>query len=136
MSELRYVCKTCGKTYKILTWFNKHVEKFQHDLDPIELLDNNQEIQFLKCEINFLKRQFRELKVCGSIFKIDPIERVKQDRHRPEREQFKVQFNVVVQELKMIFRGENFNYHEILRPVNPRTDIENSPILEEIKITN
>jgi len=136
ISCLRYICKTCGKTYKTLTWFNKHVEKFQHKLDPVELLNDHSEIDFLKCEINFLKRQFRELKASGSILNIDPIERIKQDDHRPERNQFKVEFTVVIQELKVIFKGENFNYHEILKPVNPRTDIENSPILEEIIITN
>jgi len=136
ISCLRYMCKTCGKTYKILTWFNKHVEKFQHDLDPGELLDNNSEIQFLKCEIAFLKRQFKELKANGSISNLDPIERIKQDDHRPERSQFKVQFNFVINELKMIFKEEIFDYHEILRPVEPRTTIEKSPILEEITITN
>lgn len=136
MSELRYVCKTCGKTYKILTWFNKHVEKFQHDLDPVELLDNHTDINFLKCEIAFLKRQFRELKANGTISRIDPIERIQQNKHRPEQEPFTLEFNVVINELKMIFKEESFDYHEILRPVEPTLTIKKSPILEKIKITN
>ena len=135
MFELRYVCRNCGKTYKILTWFNKHVEKYQHDLEPIELLDNNQDIQFLKCEISFLKKQFRELKSRGIGYHTDPIERIKNE-HRPERDQFKIQFNVIIKELKMIFKGDQFDYHEILRPVDPRCQIDKTPKLEEIEITN
>ncbi len=101
MSELRYVCKTCGKVYKLLTWFNKHVEKYQHELDPIELFDKNNELSFLKCEINMLKRQYRELKAKGFMSSMDPIERIGEDQHRPEREPFKVEFNVIIQELKI-----------------------------------
>lgn len=42
----------------------------------------------------------------------------------------------MIQELKMIFKGDQFDYHEILRPIEPRNQIEKSPILEEIAISN
>jgi len=95
------------------------------------------DLNFLKCEIKFLKKQLKELKNKGLPYtNVNPIERIKQDEHRPEREQFKVEFNVVVKELKMIFRGEKFNYHEFLRPVAPRESIESSPILENVELIN
>lgn len=108
ISCLRYICKTCGKTYKTLTWFNKHVEKFQHKLDPVELLNDHSEIDFLKCEINFLKRQFRELKASGSISKLDPIERIKQEEEQkiidPALRKYRQAFKECIQELKDVLK--------------------------------
>lgn len=108
ISCLRYICKTCGKTYKTLTWFNKHVEKFQHKLDPVELLNDHSEIDFLKCEINFLKRQFRELKASGSILNIDPIERIKQEEEQkiidPALQKYRQAFKECIQELKDVLK--------------------------------
>ena len=97
----------------------------------------NQDFNFLKCEIKFLKRQLKELKQKGiTATEINSIERIRQDEHRPERDKFKVEFNVVVKELKMIFRGEKFKYREFLRPVAPRDQIEPSPLLDNVELIN
>ena len=49
---------------------------------------------------------------------------------------FEIEFTVVVKELKLILKGDNFDYHSILTPIEPRTTIEPSPLLKEILITN
>ncbi len=95
-------------------------------------MNRDQDIQFLKSEVKFLKRQLKELKQNNFVSNIDPIERIKQDQHRPERDQFKIEFNVVVKELKIIFQGENFNYHKILKPIESITEIEIPPEIELI----
>jgi len=95
------------------------------------------DLNFLKCEIKFLKKQMKELKQKGiTSTEINAIERIKQDEHRPERDQFKVQFNVVVKELKMVFKGDNFDYHSLLQPIEPRIEIEEPPIIEKTLVIN
>ena len=51
----------------------------------------------MKCEINMLKRLFRQVQ-CNTVHKIsvDPIERIKRDDHRPERDKNKVSMNIVI----------------------------------------
>ena len=39
----------------------------------------------------------------------------------------------IVKELKIVFQGkENFDYHQILRPIEPITKIESPPEIEVI----
>lgn len=137
MKYTRYICKDCGKIYLRPSWAHKHSEKFSHTIqevnDQLEQEKQHQEIDFLKCEVSFLKHQFKELKNKG--FMVSPkgnaIEKIKQDEHRPERDQFKGQFNVVIKELKLklqVTPGEKFDYHSILGPIE--SGILKSPLAE------
>lgn len=99
--------------------------------------NNDTDIQFLKCEINMLKRQYKELKAKGFIAGIEPIERIGEDQHRPERDPFKIEFNIVVKELKIVLQGDNFDYHKILKPIDVREEPEKPPVIESLElITN
>jgi len=49
------------------------------------------------------------------------------------RNQFKIEFNIVVKELKVIFH-EGFNYHEVLKPINVREEPEQPPIIDLYQI--
>ena len=62
---------------------------------------------------------------------IEAIETIKQDHHRPERNEMKVQFNVIVKELKVVFH-EGFDYHEILHPIDVREEPEAPPQVIEL----
>ena len=142
MSEI-IKCKRCGrpltnsisielgygkKCYRIIQLEQEaHTEEIKSDLIN--------EISFLKMEINFLKRQFNELKSAKVVNYEDSIERIKQIKKQPDTKE-RSNFTIIINEMKMIFRGEQFDYHEILQPIEPRTQIVNSPILEEISITN
>lgn len=84
----------------------------------------------MKFEINFLKRQLREIKSAGLVLNFEAIERIKHDKDRPEINKFKIQFNVVVKELKVIFH-ENFDYREVLKPINVREDPDELTIIIE-----
>ncbi len=134
-------CLRCGRILTSKESIERKYGKTCWNIIQLQKNDRNvdQELQFLKYEINFLKRQLKELKQNGSIVNIETIERIKPDEHRPERNQFKVQFNnVVVKELKFIFQDKNnFDYHNILSPVNSRTQIEDSPIIiENLELIN
>ena len=88
------------------------------------------EIQFLKCEIKFLKRQLQEIKQKGILLNnFESIERIKQEDFTPEKNKFKMNFNFVIKELKIMFDGDSFDYHKILRPIDSREMIEESPLL-------
>ena len=76
--------------------------------------ETNQELAFLKCEIKMLKRMFKQIKTSGVI--IDPIERIKQDNHRPERDANRGDMANVITEMKEIFNNIE-NIYDLLTPV-------------------
>lgn len=86
------------------------------------------DIRFMRCELKFLKQQFKEMKSNGSNGNIAPIERIKQDEHRPEINLNKANFGSVIKEMKEIFSRVE-NAYDLLSPVNGRNLIETSPIL-------
>jgi len=49
---------------------------------------------------------------------------------KQKRDEFKIEFNVVVKELRIIFNKDNFDYHDILEPINARETIEKPPMIE------
>ncbi|HEC37613.1 hypothetical protein LCGC14_0471710 [marine sediment metagenome] len=87
-------------------------------------------IRKLELDNNFMKHQLKH-RTNVSISNVETIERIKQDHHRPERNEVKVQFNVVVKELKVIFH-ERFDFHEFLKPIDGRTGPENPPVIIDL----
>ena len=75
-------------------------------------------VRKLELDNNFMKYQLKH-KTITIGQNIEAIERIKKDSHRPERNEFKIQFNVIVKELKVVFH-EGFDYHEILSPIEVR----------------
>ncbi len=49
------------------------------------------------------------------------------------RNQYKIEFNVIIKELKVIFT-EDFNYHDVLKPINGREQPEEPPIIDFFQI--
>lgn len=85
-------------------------------------------VRKLELDNSFMKHQLKHKTIIDS--EIEPIERIKPDEQRPEREPFKIQFNVVIKELKIVFNKDNFDYHDILEPINVRETIEKPPMIE------
>ena len=72
-------------------------------------------VRKLELDNTFMKYQLKhKTYIIGQ--NVEAIERIKQVHHRPERNVMKVQFNVIVKELKVIFH-EGFNYKEFLKPI-------------------
>lgn len=129
-------CKRCGRVltnpesierkYGSTCWNIVQLQKKNENLTP----DRNfeQELEFLKYEIRFLKRQLKEIKQNSSIINVEPIDRIKHDKERPERANNEINLFLVVKELKIIFEDkEIFDYHQILSPIEPTTKIESPP---------
>ncbi len=136
MSEIR--CKRCNrilknklsvergygaKCYRIVQ-LNQEPEKPNESIIG-ELLNR---VRKLELDNSFMKHQLKHKIIVNS--NVEVIERIKSDEHRPEREPFKVQFNVVIKELKIVFNKDNFDYHDILEPINDRETIEKPPMIE------
>jgi len=89
------------------------------------------EIQFLKYEINFLKRQLRELrthKALASSNNVIPIKRMKQTPNLNINE-FRSNFINVVNELKGLFnQGDSFDYHKYLKKISDPDPFEKSTL--------
>lgn len=59
------------------------------------------------------------------------VNRNKPDTHRPERNTQVVRFNMVVKELRVIFT-EDFDYHDVLNPINSIEIPVNPPMAIEV----
>ena len=107
------------KCYKIIQLNN--IEKLKPEI--------NDEIAFLKCEIKTLKRMLRNIQINGGA--INPIERIKQVEKRPEQNTNTGNMANVVSEMKVVFT-EDFNYHNVLSPINPIEELVSIPMSIEI----
>ncbi|MFW9881365.1 MAG: DUF6011 domain-containing protein [Candidatus Thorarchaeota archaeon] len=61
------------------------------------------EIDFLKCEINMIKRQLKNSQSISPGPRSEPIDRIKREENLPERNKDITNFNMVINELKTIF---------------------------------
>lgn len=84
-------------------------------------------------DISFIKSQLKH-RIIVNAQNIEAIERIREDLHRPERDTFKVEFNIVVKELKIVFQDKNFDYHNILKPINVREEPEKPPVIEHLEL--
>lgn len=61
-------------------------------------------IRKLELDNNFMKHQLKHRTIVSNK-NIESIERIKLEEHRPERNEFKFQFNVVIKELKIVLNS-------------------------------
>jgi len=79
------------------------IQKPQNKKDEKEEQVITSEIDFLKCEINMIKRQLKQAQYRPIIHESRPIERIKREEQRPERNIHMSNFSTVINELKTIF---------------------------------
>ncbi|UCD00386.1 MAG: hypothetical protein JSV23_05700 [Promethearchaeota archaeon] len=116
-----FLCKRCGRVLKssksIKLGYGPtcyRIVKF-HD-NSINIQD---EIKFLKIEINMLKKVIRELKSNKSIpYQASPIIKIRNKERNLERDINKGQMKEVIQELKNCFQNCNGDVKSLLKPID------------------
>ena len=108
--------KTCYRIHKL------------HETNKPEINkpEVNQEIAFLKCEINTLKKMIRNIQVNRSTI---PIERIKQNRPEQKMSCNKANFGDVVKEMKEVFEKVKSGY-KYLKPAFPNEEIIVPPLVQ------
>lgn len=120
--------KESKETEKLIDETEEETIKEEHEKTEASVQGIVNDIQFMKCELNFLKHQFKAMKNNGTNGYTTPIERIKQDNHRPERNLNKTNFGSVITEMKKMFSRIE-NVCELLNPVNGRNSIETPPVI-------
>jgi len=133
-------CKRCGrklsspksiergygaKCYKIIQLNNQESKPDDSILE--ELLNR---VRKLELDNNFMKHQLKH-KTFVSGSKDSELDWDIPKEVKEIRDKSKIQFNVIVKELKVVFT-DDFNYHDILSPVNPIEMPVNPPIMAQI----
>ena len=118
---MAYLCKRCGRVLKSARSIKLgygptcyRIVKF-HD-NPINI---QEEIKFLKIEINMLKKIIRELnfnKVTS--YQASPIIKIRNEESNLESDINKGQMKEVIQELKNCFQNCNGNIKSLLKPIH------------------
>ena len=123
MSEIR--CKRCNRILRNKLsiehgYGDKYYRIIQLNKKPEVKPEFSQELAFIKCEVATLKRMFRNIQINGA--NIDPINRIKPDEQRPERDANKGNMANVITEMKTIFSRIE-NVYDILKPINSPIEI-------------
>ncbi|MFX1590131.1 MAG: DUF6011 domain-containing protein [Promethearchaeota archaeon] len=113
-------CKRCGRVLKAARSIKLgygptcyKIIKFQEN--PINI---EEEIKFLKIEINMVKRIIRELKTNKfTSNQTLPIIKIRKEEERPERDTNRGQMIEVIQELKTCFENCNGDVKSLLKPI-------------------
>ena len=116
-----FLCKRCGRILKSAKSIKLgygptcyRIIKF-HD-NPINI---QEEIKFLKIEINLLKKVIRELKSNKSIsYQTTPIIKIRNQEDHLERDVNKGQMKEVILELKRSFQNCNGDVKSLLKPID------------------
>jgi hypothetical protein len=123
-----FLCKRCGRVLKsdrsIKLGYGPTCYKIvkAHD-KPINIQD---EIKFLKIEINMLKKIIRELKPNKGISnQAIPMIKVRNEERNLERDINKGQMKEVIQELKSCFQNCNGDIKSLLKPINTGLNLIN-----------
>jgi len=122
-------CKRCGRILKSPESIKRGYDKTCARIVELQKANKsepeiNSEIAFLKCEIKTLKRMFKQIQVNG--VRIDPIERLRQNRPEQEVSGNKAKFGNVIAELKKKFLTVE-NAYDLLSPVDGITTIITPP---------
>ena len=101
--------KTCQRILllhgeKIIQEENKEISKLEGDKNIPDIEELVNRVRSLELDNNFIKHQLKHKIIISN--NSEDIERIKQDNHRPERDEVKVQFNIVVKELKIILQSK------------------------------
>ena len=113
-----------AKCYKIIQLQNQET-KPETNATIEELLNR---IRKLELDNNFIKHQLKHKTIVTKHQDEDLDWDIKPEIKQIKNE-YKIEFNVIVKELKVIFT-EDFNYHDILEPINARETIEKPPMIE------
>jgi len=131
-------CKRCGrkisnkesiergygaKCYRIIQLGKRQENPNESVIE--ELLNR---IRKLELDNNFIKHQLKHKTIVSK----HPDEDLDWDikpEIKQKRDEYKIEFNVIIKELRVIFT-EDFNYHDILEPINARETIEKPPMIE------
>ena len=133
-------CKRCGRVlrseesikrgfgkncYRIIQLNQKSEETETPDIT--ELLNR---IRKLELDNNFIKHQLKHKTFTTTKHPDGALDwnSIKPEI-REKRDYFKIEFNVIIKELKVIF-NEDFDYHDFLKPVNGREQPEEPPMME------
>ena len=119
-------CKRCNRVLtnkeSIKLGFGKRcysliLQEKENKQIPSSKLEN--EVQFLKCEINMLKRELKGVKSTNSIaYRDEPIERIKQDESNkivdPVVKQYREAFRECISELKDVLKSRKEKIDNII----------------------
>ncbi|MFX0004628.1 MAG: DUF6011 domain-containing protein [Candidatus Hodarchaeota archaeon] len=116
-----FLCKRCGRVLKSAKSIKLgygptcyRIVKF-HD-NPINI---QEEIKFLKIEINMLKKIIRELKFNKiTSYQASPIIKIRNEARNLESDINKGQMKEVIQELKNCFQNCNGDIKSLLKPIH------------------
>lgn len=127
MCEIR--CKRCGRILKSresiergmgktcwrISQLQQAKQSEQVDNTTLEELLNR--VRKLELDNNFMKHQLNH-KTFTKFSKDSELDWDIKPEIKKIINEYKIQFNVVVKELRVIFH-ENFDYHDVLNPINP-----------------
>ncbi len=132
-------CKRCGRILKS----EKSIER-GYGLRCYRIMQLNQQItgpnnavleellnrvRKLELDNNFMKHQLKHKTFIGTTSKESELNRDIPEEVKEVRNEYKIEFNIVVKELRVIFH-EGFDYHEVLKPISVRTGPEEPPIID------
>ncbi len=115
--------ETCYRIFKL----SEASEQKQLNNSVLEELLNR--VRKLELDNNFMKYQLKHksfVKSKDSELDWDIPKEIKEVKNV-----YEIKFNVIVKELKVIFT-DDFNYHDILKPIDPIEEIVDPPVLIEI----
>ena len=92
-----------------------------------ELLDR---VRKLELDDNFMKHQLKHKTFVNGKSKDAELDWVLKPEVKEVIAKFEIEFTVVIKELKLILKGDDFDYHTILKPIEPRNEPE---IIENIQ---
>ena len=131
-------CEECGKWLKNIRGYNIHYNRMHrqkqktNNIETIELGEILNRIRKLELDNNFMKHQLKH-KVFINNSKDSMLD---WDNIKPEVkkaiDESEIKFNFVVSELKGIFIGDNFDYRDVLVPIEPISEPINIPMSIEI----
>jgi hypothetical protein len=118
-----FLCKRCGRVLKSAKSIKLGYGPTCHRI--VKFHDNSiniqEEIKFLKIEINTLKKVIRELKPNKIIsYQASPIIKIRNEERNLERDINKGQMKEVIQELKNCFQNCNGDVKSLLKPIHIR----------------
>ncbi len=112
-------CEICNKWLKNNRGYNIHCNRMnnQKQINNSILEELLNRVRKLELDNSFMKHQLKHKVFVGnskdSMLDWDLTPEIKEIKNET-----KIQFNVIVKELKVIFTGDNFDYHNALSPVN------------------
>lgn len=100
-------CKRCGRALRspesIKRGYGLKCFKIIQLREKFPEPELKNEIEFLKCEINMIKRHLKQSQNTIPGPQSEPIERIKREENGPERNIDIINFNTVINELKIVF---------------------------------